>query len=258
MSKLAILVVSGGPCLNGPIHLVFERSAPWPEGEIVTVTRMLEAFVAAGKRGAYPYPGTAPGQQDLELVGPATVVGPKLSYGLRGRHVDARAFQLLRHLASRLELRQASLLRITAGGSGPGLSPQTSLPAIDYENEEAQYPDGPPQPGFRVLFDDSLSYSKSRRALVEHISVIDGRQVDTLADYVHSWGALVEGGAFALPLGLPDLMDSEMGMIMQLDAFTVEVEIGTYQGSEIGFDVLLHILSTYHIRERPLRLVTIE
>lgn len=257
MSKLAILVVSGGSCLNGPIHLVFERSAPWPDGEIVTVTRMLETVVAAGKHGAYPCPGAAPGQQELELVGPATVVGPKLGYWLRGRHVDARAFQLLRHLVSRLELRQASLLRITAGGTGPGV-PQTSLPAINYENEEDQYLDGPTQPGFRVLSDDSLSYSKSRRVLVEHASVIDARQVDALADYVRSWGALVEGGAFALPLGLPDLMDSEMGMITQLDAFTVEVEIGTYQASELGFDVLLHMLSTYHLRERPLRLVTIE
>lgn len=258
MSKLATLVVEGGPCLDGPIHLVFERSAPWPAAEVAIVTAIVEAFVAAGERGAFPCPGIAPGLHELALVGPGVAAGHRLGYRLHGRHVEARAFQLLRHMISRFEPEEASLLRIVAGTTGPGVPPRVSYPVIDYDDEEDQYPEGPAQPGFGVYWDDTLSYAKARRVLVELPTPIEGPPIDVLEDYVLRWGGLVEGGAFALPLGLPDVMDSAMGMITQLDAFTLEIEIGIYQGSELGFDVLLHILSTYHLRERPIRLVTIE
>ena len=259
MSKLTSLVINGSATLDGPVFLVFERSAPWPDCEAAAVTEVVQMFVAAGERSAYPGPGVAPGQQDLELTGPAIIAGPNLGYWLRARQLDARAFQLVRHMVSRIEPQEeASLLRITAGISGPGMPPRTSLPVIDYENEAVQYPGRPARAGFAVVWDDEAPTSKARRVLVEMASPIAGPPVDAFIDCVRPWGALVESGAFTMPIGLPHSMDNVMDMITQFDALTLEIAIGVYRSSESGFDVLLHILSAYHLRERPIQQVTIE
>jgi hypothetical protein len=94
--------------------------------------------------------------------------------------------------------------------------------------------------------------------LVEFPGVVEGKVVDELAIYVAAWGKLLERGAFALPLGLPDVIYSVMGPVVIYDAITYEIEIPVFNGSELGFEVLLHVLSTYHARVAPIRVVTID
>lgn len=258
MSKLVPLIVAGGACLDDQIFLALERDSPWPDDDVVAVTAVVETFVAAGTRGAFPCPGIAPAQQQLALVGAGVVNGPTLGYWFRGQHLDPRAFQLVRHMVSRLEPPGDSVVRISAGVTGPGVPPRRNLPVIDYDNEGSEYPQAVDVPGFGVYWDDSLSYSKARRILVELTAEIEGPPVDDFIAHVACWGALLEAGALALPLGLPDVMDNVMGMITQFDAFTLELEVPVYQSSEVGFDLLINLLSAYHARERPIRLVTIE
>jgi hypothetical protein len=46
--------------------------------------------------------------------------------------------------------------------------------------------------------------------------------------------------------------------VSQLGRFTAEIEVPVYQASECGVDVLLQMLSAYHLRVRPVQLVTTE
>lgn len=259
MSLLSPLVISGGPCLDGPVFLTFERSAPWPDDEVATVTEMVETFVDAGHHGAFPCPGKMPAELSLSLRGDPVVNAAALGFWMDAQSLDARALQLVRHLVSRVEMPPPdSLRRIFAGVTGPGTPPQRQAPVIDYDNDAAEYPSVVPQPGFYVESDDSLSYSKSRRILVEMKDEIEGPPVDDFIAYVKPWGALVEGGALALPLGLPDVMDNVMGMVSQFDAYTLEIHVPVYKSSESGIDLLVNILAAYHVRERPIRMVTVE
>lgn len=259
MSLLSPLVISGGPCLNGKVFLTFERSVPWPDDEVEAIAELVATFVDAGQHGAFPCPGKSAAELSLELRGDPVVNDAALGFWMDAENLDARAFQLVRHQVSRLELAPPdSLRRIFAGMTGPGTPAQRHAPVIDNDNDASEYPPAVADPGFYVEHDGSLSYTKSRRILVELKEEIEGPPVDDFIAYVAPWAALLEGGALALPLGLPDVMDNIMGLVTQFDAYTLEIFVPTYQSSESGIDLLLNTLAAYHVRERPVRLVTIE
>ncbi len=258
MSTLPSLAIIGGPELGGAISLTLEHATAWSAPDVAFVTAVLHSFVRAGALGAYTSTrAQQPGTGEFELVGAATVAGAGLSFQLRALALDARAFQLLRHMLSRLESDGGMLRRMFVVGTTPGAGTRVAYPAIDYHNEADQYPEAPGKPGFAVVIDDG-AYGKARRVLVEYPALVEGHVVDALCEYAAAWGELVEHGAFAMPVGLPDVIYSVMGVVSQFDAITFEIEVPVYAGSELGFDVLLHMLAGYHRRVAPLRVVTIE
>lgn len=257
MSTLPSLAIIGGPVLGGAIGLSLEHSDAWTDPDVAFVTARIESFVRAGALGAYTAPKVAPGLGQLELLGPGKVNAKGLSFPLRGDHVDARAFQLLRHMLSRLASEVGALRHMFVVGTTPGAGTRVAHPAIDFDNEADQYPEAPAKPGFAVL-DEEGSFRKARRVLVEYPALVEGKLVDELEAYALAWGELVEHGAFTMPIGLPDVIDNVMGVVSQFDAITYEIEIPVYNGSELGFDVLLHMLATYAVRIGPIRAVTLD
>lgn len=257
MSTLPSLAIIGGPVLGGAIGLSLEHSTAWVEADVAFVTALVESFVRAGALGAYTAPKAAPGTGELELIGAPKVAAAGLTFQLRGAHVDARAFQLLRHMLSRLESDAGMLRHMFVVGTTPGAGVRVAYPPVDYDNEADQYPEAPAKPGFAVVVEEG-AFAKARRVLVEYPSVVEGKVVDELCSYAAAWGELVEAGAFALPIGLPDVIYCVMGVVSQFDAITFEIEIPVFSGSELGFDVLLHLLAAYHVRVGPLRVVTID
>lgn len=259
MSILAALAVFGDKNLDGRIALSLERSGPWPDDEVAAAQAVVEAFVEAAHRGAFPMPGEDPASSDLALVDPPTVAAAQLGFTLEARNVDARALQLLRQMLSRIEhAGDASLRHINATRHGHGRTHRIVYPVIDDDNEQDQYPEPPAAPGFVVHWDDDVGYSRSRRVLVEFPHAIEGEPVDTFIEYVEAWGKLLEASAFALPAGMPDVLDNVMGPVSQFDVVTLEVEIPVYKSSERGFDVLTHLLARFHAQELPIRLMVIE
>ncbi|MFO0617511.1 MAG: hypothetical protein U0414_33250 [Polyangiaceae bacterium] len=259
MSLLSALVVDGEPCLEGATVVTLERSAPWPADEVAAIESMMASFVAAGARSAFTWAGSAAGRSALAQVAPPLVSGDDLSFTLHATQVDARAFQILRHMVSLLEpANDQTIRRILVSCAAHRQPPRATLPEIDEENEGEQYPGELPDPGFAVVWDESMEYSKCRRVLVELATRPDPAALDELEVYAMDWARLLEGGGFALPLGLPDVFESVMGCVSQLDVLTAEIEIPVYRASESGFEVLLQMLAAYHQRIRPIQLVTIE
>lgn len=262
MSLLASLIVVGPKCLDGRLHLSFERSSDWPPDEAKEFEAAVHDFVAAGELAAFPCSGAKPGQQALEVRSPFQTSGPTLDVFLFAKELEPRAFQFLRHMVSRIEhAEDEKLLRITVAASATessGVPPRLNYPIVDYDNEEDMLPEPLANPGFAIEWDDELEYSKSRRLLVEFPSDIEGPAVDRLEDYAKRWGRLLERSAFTLPLGMPDVLDNVMGSVSQFDSATIEIEVPVYQSGEYGWDVLLNMLATFHLRERPIALVTVE
>jgi hypothetical protein len=257
MSTLPSLAIIGGPVLDGAVALSLEHSHAWSDADVGFITARLESFVRAGALAAYTAPKAAPGTGELELLGPGKITATGLTFQLRGAHLDARAFQLLRHMVSRLESEVGSLRHMFVVGTTPGAGTRVAYPAIDFDNEADHYPEAPAKPGFAVLSEEG-AFRKARRVLVEFPAVVEGKVIDELEIYAMAWGELVEHGAFTMPIGLPDVIDNVMGVLSQFDAITFEIEIPVFNGSELGFDALLHMLAAYHVRVAPLRVVTID
>ena len=259
MSILAALTLHGPRTLDGTHLIALERTEAWTDEEVAAAQAVVEVWVEAGHRGAFPMPGADPAISDLTLSAPTQTNEAYLGFTVDATSVDPRSLQLLRHMLSRLgPPDDASLRHIAVTAQGHSMGARLSFPAIDGDNEHDQYPPAPTQPGFGVYWDDDIGYSRARRVLVEFPGAVEGPPVDTLADYALVWGAMVEGGAFTLPQGLPDVLDNVMGSVSQFDIATLEIEVPVFKSNERAFDLLFHLLARYHTQEQPIRLVTVE
>lgn len=239
MAKLPSLYLGGSLDLRGDVIITCELSEAWDQASSAAVQGVMSDFVAAGNRGAYPSVGASPKASHLAQAGRPVVQGTSVRFSLMATSVDGRACQLLRHMVSRLDLGDAYVSRIDVHPPGGG-SPRM-LPVIDDDNETDAYPPAPDPCRFAVEWSDDGG-GKRRRVVVEFGAEIGGAEIDALKEPVDCWARLLERGAFAMPLGLPDDLDNVMGQVALFDAWSAEIEVPVYKSSEVGWNVLLNLL----------------
>jgi hypothetical protein len=257
-ASLALLEVSGGSVLQGPLSLVLEATGAWTADRIANFGVALKVFVDAGAMGGYRAvgPGTTP--SSLAIASPPAEAGSSLYAEFTAENVEPRSLQYLRHQVARLDLGGSQVVRIFARELAPRHSARTvAYPAIDDGTEEDLYPEPiTPQP-FAVEWSDVRS-EKSRRLELHMGRTVMNADVDEAAQLAGVWGSLLEGGAFALPAGMPGEVDSFLGAVTQFDRDTIEIEIPVYQASEAGWDVLLNLIATARHGGWPVVRVVIE
>jgi hypothetical protein len=255
MAKLPELRVAGPLLLDGPLELQLRLSHTWTKEQVGLIAPLVGAFVRAGSLGAFgPRSGAGPSRLVMTM---ATAPEDRVfTYDLRATAIDRRSFQFLRHMLSRPDLGSATLTGLDVMTAVA--APWVVLAPVDDENEADLYPAPRDRYGFRVEWVEDVAPSKSRRVLVEFRDELDRDDFEHLEEPVSAWNALLEAGAFALPYGLPDATDNVPGFTSVHDAFTAEIGVSVYQGSEIGFDCLLNLLDAVSVAPSTIDGVAIE
>lgn len=259
MAKLAELVLWGERVPSGPLELSFELSQPWIPGQVEAVHRIVADFAAAGNLGAYPSADAQPSVSSLVLTSSGQVFEKRLTFELVATAIEGRAYQFLRHMAARLEYGEASLRRIDVREPRLASLVRRSLPIIDEDEDEAElYPEPRAKYSFEVEWDEEGDRGKFRRLLIEFYERLQWEHFDLLAVPINAWGKLLEGGAFTMPIGMPDMLDNVMGQTTLFDAFTAEVAVPVYRSSEVGWDILLNMLDAFSQHSRRIANIVIE
>jgi hypothetical protein len=245
MSLLPALDVHGGAILNGDLLLTLEGSENWTDEATAAVTAAMYSFLAVGALGGYRGIGPGTSRSSLTLSVEPKFVSPSLQIVLAADNVSPLAFQYIRQMIGHLDLTGAAVNRILILQKNMPVGQAKTLrcPPIDDANEGDMYPAPISTQPFVVTFDESPP-SKHRRFLVELSNLVGNEDVEQARAICGLWGALLEGGAFSLPVGMPDEIDSVMGFVSQLDASSLEVEVPVYRASEAGWDVLINLLAT--------------
>ncbi len=254
MSLLCPLIVPASDRVDQAVSIAFERSSPWPQAEADEIVATIRVFAEAGQRGGFPAPNVSPSQSSL-AVGRVSLRDTLLMIELTAGNVDVRAFQLLRHMISRVPIADPDVLvRIEVLGTG---STRRPLPIVDNENEFETYP-GVGMVQLQLLSDDSSEGVKCRRVLVDFSRSATPADVAALSPVTDAWAALLEGGAFAMPFALPAAVENVYGRLTQFDAFALEINAAIYKSSEAGFDVLCNMLDAANATVGGLRSITID
>jgi hypothetical protein len=255
MSNLPSLNIAPVDCMNGAldVHLLGD-SAP-SVATLREIGDVFVTFVQPGEQGGYPASGNAPERSNLTF-GSGIVPTPTGAHVvLNARTLASECFQLLRHLLAKRSLTSYALRRIEVRDNAG--SSRRPVPQIDESSEDDLYPPVAENLAFLVDYGED-EFSKWRRVEVEFREPVGVTEIDLLRPYVEAWGSLVEGGAFALPYALPDVIDSVFGQITQFDSHSAEIEVPVYLASEEGWNVLINILHTFSKREREIVRVLLE
>jgi hypothetical protein len=239
MDKLPWLGVAGSLDLRGYFVIAFELSEAWGEASSASVEGIVADFVAAGQRGGFPAPGVSPIASRLAPAAPMGSHETSLSFPLSATDVDGRACQLLRHMTARLDLGGPQVTRIEI--QRPGAGAAKMLAVVNDDNEADAYPALLDAYRFAVEWVTDAT-AKRRRVVVEYGAEIGEKEIEALKEPVGCWARLLERSAFALPLGMPDVLDNVMGQIALFDGWSAEIEVPVYRGSEMGWAVLLNLL----------------
>ncbi len=257
MSRLAALTLWGRPEPEGPLSISFELSQAWPPDVVAQIELIVRAFANVGEAGGYPRGGAAAMSSKLQLVAGPRCSGAVLEFELLADAVDGRAFQFLRHMAGRVEFRGAVLRRIQVRELRAVALSRLDMPLVDYANEGVAYPSPPPSYVFPVDWSE-LTPSKFRRVLVEAGAKLERKHFDLLREPINRWARLLEGGAFALPCGHPDVLENVMGQLALFDATTAVIEVPVYLSSEVGWECLLNLLDAFSQRTLAIARVEID
>jgi hypothetical protein len=141
-------------------------------------------------------------------------------------------------MVARLDLGEAQVTRIAVHRQAGG-TPRI-LPVVDDDNESNAYPASLDTYRFDVEWSEE-AHGKRRRVVVQLDAAVTEASIDALMKPVGSWARLLERSAFALPMGMPDVLDNVMGQVALFDAWSAEIEVPVYQGSDTGWDVLLNL-----------------
>ncbi|MEN3332475.1 MAG: hypothetical protein V7641_1840 [Blastocatellia bacterium] len=244
-NRLPSLVLLGVESPVASLELTIEFAARRREERAVkAINDMVHTFIRAGEHGGYSVPQLAPDQSRLTFVSGPKLLAPRLAFELEAHHVDRRAFQVLRNMAARLEMERIEVGRITVRELREGNLRQDMLPEPDDDNEYDVYPEPSSQLSFVVDWVDT-SFSKMRRCLVELRRPPKPSDVLDMANLVESWSHILEAGGFAMPLYLPDEIDSFGGPVSQFDEVTIEIVASHFMASETAWFVLVNLLDTY-------------
>lgn len=235
------LVLVGVESSVAELEVAFEFSDGNPQSAASDHEALMRTFVVPGEHGGYPSPGSSPIESQLSLIAGPRLSGRDMFFELSASHVDPRGFQLLRNMTGRLDPQKAIIARIIVREKDQETRRRVTVEEPDDYNEDEVYPEPSNQMTFEVDWVNT-EFSKSRQCYVELRRPADPAQVAEISTVVKWWGDLLEAGAFAMPVGLPDEVESYLGSVSQFDETTVVVEVALYQASETAWNVLLNLL----------------
>jgi hypothetical protein len=209
------------------------------------ITKINQKFADGGVCGGYAPMGVHPVQSTLHYSGEEKKSKSNIAiYYLKSAAIDVNCFQILRNMASRLSLDGLFIKNIEVELPDNQQIGRFELPVPDENNEEKVYPSRSAKNNFSILWEDS-DFSKSRRVLVEMVDRPGSDMASALSLYVKSWYTLLEGGGFAMPVGLPNETESTTGRVIQFDESSFEISVSRFQASEMAWNVLINIIASY-------------
>jgi hypothetical protein len=226
------------------VELAFELSESVPDGLSRHLENVVATLAAAGQRGAYPLPTAAPADSRMVLLHGPLVSPIGLSFRLQVRHVDPRAYQLVRNMAYRSELAQDAVSRILVLAARDEAARVVELPVPNDENEDDVYPGLSDRGRIEVEWVNT-EFSKSRRCLVLLAREPQTDDLSEIGRCAQLWGTLLEASAFALPAGFPGETESYAGAVTQFDSRSVEIEVARLEASETAWNPLINLLEAW-------------
>jgi hypothetical protein len=239
---------------------LFELSLePWSvdaEARGGALGEALRRFFRVGVEGGYATAGASPSVSrflSVQRLSDAT----RLGFRLQAEHVDLRAFQIVRALASRAWLSGIAIETATLTEVSTEPFELRSIPLPDEIDDPNVYPGTSEHLGFEVVW-ETAEFSKSRRCMVEHGRPLEAADVIALARRTDLWSDLLETGAFCLPH--PDYLHRESlrGLAQQFDETTTEISVLQYLANDAGWNVLANLLHRYHREQALITRVVIE
>ena len=242
--RIPSLVLSVSSAKEASFEVALDVPTSMDQSVHAKLEYLVDIFAKTGERGGFADPNVRPDQSQLFVAGCDSSLSSGFFCELKARSVDIRAFQLLRAMLARLRLHGIVVTRITVTELGQDERQQVELAEPVDTNEYTIYPEMSSRIGFAVAGEDS-DFSKSRRCLVEMRHTVEATNVLGLGDWIKPWYMLLEAGAFAMPVGLPDETTSISGAVTIFDELTIEISIDRFQASESAFFVLINMIDAY-------------
>ena len=164
----------------------------------------------------------------------------------------------MRNMARRLRRSGVSVSRITVSDVAYGeTAPVSFLAWPDEFTEEVDYPRISAVRKSRLLQED-LDFSKARRILIETRKALISGEVEGYREWVDPWYRLLEAGAYAMPVELPEDNDVLAGAVAQFDDNTIEVTVRRFIASEQAWIALANMSFAFWQDSNAIRLIIIE
>jgi hypothetical protein len=227
---------------HGIYSLTIELAAPLEEPLLRPLLQATRSFIAAASRGAFPAEQISPLDSSARLLEEVVQDLQVLIWVLDVRNLDLYGLELVRNMAMRLEVQGIAV-------SGLRLDGPAQLPAErrksdpEDENEFDAYPAVSKHLGFASKGEEG-DVGKMRRCLVELSVPVETAHIARLSQWVAPWYELLEGGAFARPVGLPSETESFRGDVTLFDEQSIEITVNRFQASETAWHPLLNMLGT--------------
>ncbi|MEA3548057.1 MAG: hypothetical protein U9R66_10380, partial [Thermodesulfobacteriota bacterium] len=241
---LPSLVLSGSSGTEVSYEVAFNISSPVDETVFGELARIVSVFVEAGGHGGFPDPYVSPNHARLTLKSTKLALPGDFICIMEAYYVDRRAFQLLRNMAGRLKLQNIDVMCIVVTELAQREILAVDVPEPNDLNEGDVYPEISFQVGIK-LEGEETGFSKARRCLVEMRNSVNALHVLGITDWIKSWYLLLEAGAFAMPVGLPEDTHSICGSVTIFDENTVEISMDRFQASENAWNVLVNMIDAY-------------
>lgn len=254
---LPALVLQGVNAATSRVEASFAFDRPPGPAELEAVSGAMQALADAGLHGAFPAPGTSVAS-GMAVLGPAALASVTCArQQLQLSGVDARAFQLLRNMVAGLRAEKVLVrsIRIVDLEHRDGQPLQCDWP--DEDNEDAAYPVASERAAALLRFEDG-DFAKARRFLAEVDNRLFPEQVTRFAGWVQPWYALLEAGAFAMPVGHPAVTGSVAGFVSQFDPVTIEVAADRFMASETAWGILANMTTAFDWQPRTLAGMTVD
>jgi hypothetical protein len=254
--NLPLLLLKGVRTPTGMLEVSFEVSTGEDSTEREWLGKIVGTFAEVGKRGGYSLPDTEPNQSRLTLLSELFTQTNFPMCKFEAVRVTPRSFQLLRNMAGRLKIYHVEVHRILVHNLGQETGISEEAPEPRDSNEEEIYPAASSQIWFE-LQKDEIPTSRVRQCLVEFHEPPEARHVLEISHWIQPWFDLLEAGAFAMPVGLPEWTESIGGSVTQFDEMTIEIAIDRFEASESAWNVLINLLDVYNRSSFPVEKVII-
>ncbi|GGY36844.1 hypothetical protein GCM10007387_18980 [Pseudoduganella albidiflava] len=254
---LPVLVLQGMSAATSRAAVSYQFARPPGVADLQAVSDAMQPLADAAMRGAFSGSGPA-GPGTMAVLGPAVLSSAACArQQLQLCNVDERAFQLLRGMVARLRSEKVLVDSIQVVDMEHANAQPVQPDWPDEDNEEVAYP----VPGARatalLAFEDT-DFSKVRRCLVEVDNRLFPDQVTRFAAWVQPWYALLEAGAFAMPVGHPAVTDSIAGFVSHFDPVTIEVSVDRFMASECAWGILANMVCAFDWQPRTLAGISVD
>ncbi len=224
------------------------------------LANITEVFLVCAGRGAFSVTGMMPAATDgaVTAIGKVRQEGSAVVFSVSSSvAIDVRAFQCVRNMARRLRRGGLEVVQIVVADPLGAATQPTFLEWPTEDTEEVAYPGFSRSAASLVHYEDS-EFSKFRRYLIELGRRLRSAEVEQFQDWASAWYALLEAGAYAVPIEAPEENDVVAGSISQFDERTVEVVVNRFIASEQAWCPLTNMAVSFWGGAEAIRNITID